>query len=126
MNDQFRCRFIALTSFLSLILLLLPISVRAQTNYTLLKSLDLDAAVSFSQLIWGKDNALYGTTAIGGISNAGTIFKIIPDGSSFSILKALLVSDGNQPYGGLVLGKDGALYGTTYMGGSANLGTVFR
>jgi uncharacterized repeat protein (TIGR03803 family) len=34
--------------------------------------------------------------------------------------------DGSQPHGSLLLGKNGELYGTTYVGGSAGEGTVFE
>ena len=34
--------------------------------------------------------------------------------------------DGQQPYAGLVQGADGALYGTTFQGGSNNAGLVFK
>src|SRR5690242_946491 len=36
------------------------------------------------------------------------------------------VDAGTQPHSGLLLGWDGALYGTTLSGGTANQGTVFR
>lgn len=35
-------------------------------------------------------------------------------------------SDGSYPYAGVVQGKDGNLYGTTYAGGSNNAGTVYK
>jgi uncharacterized repeat protein (TIGR03803 family) len=35
-------------------------------------------------------------------------------------------SDGANPFGGLLQGTDGSLYGTTYGGGSLGDGTVFR
>jgi uncharacterized repeat protein (TIGR03803 family) len=34
--------------------------------------------------------------------------------------------DGANPLSALVQSKDGVLYGTTYNGGTSNLGTVFR
>ncbi len=35
-------------------------------------------------------------------------------------------TDGQRPYSGLTLGTDGDFYGTTYLGGTENLGTVFK
>ena len=35
-------------------------------------------------------------------------------------------ADGSTPYAGVILDKDGALYGTTVYGGTLNFGTVYR
>jgi hypothetical protein len=35
-------------------------------------------------------------------------------------------NDGQSPYGGVIQGSDGNLYGTTYLGGAGGAGTVFR
>jgi len=35
-------------------------------------------------------------------------------------------SDGTYPWAGLVQGTDGNFYGTTYLGGANNYGTVFK
>lgn len=35
-------------------------------------------------------------------------------------------SDGANPYGGVSIGQDGVLYGTTVSGGSSSMGTVFK
>jgi len=83
----------------------------------------------WDNLTQGSDGTLYSTTYEGGTnaSNAGTIFKLNPDGSGFTILHSFNGStDGGTPIGRLLLGNDGALYGTAYGGGSSGGGTVFK
>ena len=72
----------------------------------------------------GSDGWLYGTTFSGGISNAGTIFRVGKDGAGFSQIYAFTNSD--RPQGGLVEANDGTLCGTTSYGGSHHYGTVFK
>jgi uncharacterized repeat protein (TIGR03803 family) len=73
-------------------------------------------------------NTLYGTTAFGGDSGNGTVFKINADGTGYSILYSFsdfaTNNDGAYPYGGLVLSGN-TLYGTTSAGGSTGGGTIF-
>lgn len=71
---------------------------------------------------------LFGTTRYGGASNLGTVFRMGIDGTGFAILRSFTggVSDGSTPYADLLLADSGVLYGTTYKGGSADRGTVFR
>jgi uncharacterized repeat protein (TIGR03803 family) len=77
-------------------------------------------------LIEGSDGALYGTTDFGDSSTRGTIFKINKDGSGYAILHSFTGNpDGQQPAGKLLQGSDGALYGTAWVGGSHNVGTIF-
>lgn len=47
---------------------------------------------------------------------------------SFTVFRVAKNSgpDGSTPYAGLIAGKNGNLYGTTYFGGSDGLGTVFE
>jgi uncharacterized repeat protein (TIGR03803 family) len=87
-------------------------------------------------LIADASGALYGTTFLGGSTSCapltcGTVFKLTPTASGYqeSILHSFQWgNDGFNPYGGLIIDKSGALYGTTSHGGSANIhcGTVFR
>jgi uncharacterized repeat protein (TIGR03803 family) len=73
-------------------------------------------------------NTLYGTTYWWGTFNAGTLFKVGTDGLGFEVLHQFgdRTSDGANPVGPLTMGDDGYLYGTTYVGGTSNVGTVFR
>jgi uncharacterized repeat protein (TIGR03803 family) len=85
-----------------------------------------DGSTPFDGVIQAGDGFLYGTTYYGGTNSNGTIFKIDTNGSFYSVLYRFTNSpDGANSYGGLVQGLDGALYGTTYAGGSGP-GTVFK
>lgn len=79
---------------------------------------------------------LYGTTWLGGLGY-GTVYKLT-HGSSGWVASTLYQfkhgSDGNGPQGRIVIGPDGAFYGTTLAGGGGNCnvplyggcGTVYR
>jgi uncharacterized repeat protein (TIGR03803 family) len=69
---------------------------------------------------------LYGTTRVGGAYGYGTVFTITPSGTE-TVLHSFNQhsADGFNPQAGL-LNVNGALYGTTDYGGSANAGTVFQ
>ena len=75
-----------------------------------------------SELVEGRDGALYGVNTAGSASGQGTLFKLNKDGKGFKIL--LNFSD--PPITPPLLGSDGALYGTTVFGGDQNSGTVYR
>jgi uncharacterized repeat protein (TIGR03803 family) len=87
-----------------------------------------DGARPYGGLLEGSDGALFGTTTEGGAKDLGSVFKINKDGSAYRVLYSYTnaVTEGTQPYGSLIWGSDGALYGTTAFGGSAQQGTVFR
>ena len=71
--------------------------------------------------------ALYGVTYFGGAYQYGTVFRITTNGGAYQILHGFgSGSDGSSPYGGLIKGSDGMLYGTTFFGGTHQCGTVFR
>jgi uncharacterized repeat protein (TIGR03803 family) len=94
-----------------------------------MKLLDLDGISNgshpYGSLI-SDGTFLYGMTYDGGISNFGTIFKIMPDGTGFEkLLDFEGVSNGQYPQGDLIF--DGTfLYGMTAVGGANYSGTIFK
>jgi uncharacterized repeat protein (TIGR03803 family) len=73
-----------------------------------------------------KGGRLYGTTYDGGASNDGTVFEFGLKASTETVLYAFSGSDGQNPDCPLVRDASGNLYGTTYLGGASNDGTVFE
>src|SRR6266446_7485596 len=82
-------------------------------------------ATPVASLVLGSDGSLYGTTAGGGASGAGTVFRVTTNGV-FNLLATFNGTNGASPFGGVTLGPDGNFYGTTESGGSNGDGTVFK
>src|SRR5260370_42624319 len=79
--------------------------------------------------VQASDGKIYGTSYHGGNFGRGSVYVLAPDsqgGWNFSILHSFNGADGEAPLVGLIQAKDGKFYGTTNVGGAANLGTVFR
>jgi len=87
-----------------------------------------DGAEPRGKLVEATDGVLYGATFSGGNGTNGTVFKLNKDGSGYTVLHRFANdgSDGRSPSAGVLAASDGAIYGTTPFGGSANLGTVFK
>jgi uncharacterized repeat protein (TIGR03803 family) len=89
-----------------------------------------DAVEPGSCLVEGLDGNFYGTTQSGGAGQRGTVYRVTPGGTetvlhSFTGDQVSSV-DGDSPVAGMVLGKDGNFYGTTFSGGQHNVGTLFK
>jgi len=104
-------------------------------NETVLHSFSgLDGAVPLAGLVMDRDGNLYGTTAFGGSSfvdnladsGNGTVFKVDSQGNETVLHSFMDVPDGVEPSAGLIMDRDGNLYGTTSSGGSSGGGTVFK
>jgi uncharacterized repeat protein (TIGR03803 family) len=92
---------------------------------------------SYGELVQGPDGNIYGTTIDNGpgacswrsttcttSAGSGTVFKIT--GGSVSYIHTFNGANGSKPYGGLVNGGDGSLYGTTRTGGGHGFGTIYK
>ena len=81
---------------------------------------------------------LYGTTSLGGAYGKGTVFRFDTATHQMLVLHNFNGADGATPHAGLVLARDGYLYGTTSEGGHFDFnacegsdcftpsGTIFR
>jgi uncharacterized repeat protein (TIGR03803 family) len=72
---------------------------------------------------------LYGTTSFGGPTGNGLVFELSRSGSSWKetvLYRFKGANDGEHPVGGLLLGKAGNLYGSTFQGGANGGGTVYE
>jgi uncharacterized repeat protein (TIGR03803 family) len=79
------------------------------------------------------DDDFYGATSTGGQFGKGTIYKIPyqtgtvkKDDSSVALYDFNGGAEGANPLGGVTLGPDNFLYGTTYGGGSHSSGIIFK
>jgi len=94
-----------------------------------------DGAAPFTAgLVQDPQGNLYGTTFGGGLQGCsqgyegcGTVFKVDLSGNE-TVLYRFTGTDGDgaNPYAGLLLDKQGNLYGTTEYGGTSGDGTVFE
>ncbi len=105
--------------------------LEASGKFIVLKSLGLVADGIMQPegtLLFGSDGLLYGTCTLGGTTGAGAVFRLAADGSGFAIVHhfGTTVDSARQPSAGLVEAADGSLLGTSFAGGSANLGAIYR
>jgi uncharacterized repeat protein (TIGR03803 family) len=81
----------------------------------------------YSVPIQAADGNRYGTTAFGGEFGSGVLYRIDANGAFSVMLSFPDRSTGPAyPYGKLVQGSNGSLYGTTAAGGAADNGTIYE
>jgi uncharacterized repeat protein (TIGR03803 family) len=89
-----------------------------------------DGAYPAAGLIMDAAGNLYGTTRVGGTSDAGVVFKLAPDRTEtvlYNFCSSTGCADGAYPESaGLTMDGFGNLYGTTRGGGTSGAGAVFK
>jgi uncharacterized repeat protein (TIGR03803 family) len=98
------------------------------STFTILHAFSQTAQIPEAALVLDGNGNAYGTSTGGGTFGYGTVFRLRTDGTGFTLLHSFAngASDGDTPYGSLILDASGLLYGTTEKGGTGNLGTVFK
>ena len=99
---------------------------RDGSGYLLLKDLG-GAAGSRPRGPLVEDQALLWGTAYGdGANNGGTLFHITRAATLFDVVRNFAAATGDHPHAAVLVGSDGALYGTTEAGGANAVGVAFR
>ncbi len=96
-------------------------------TFTLLYSLSGNGGSSANLTMAAAGN-LYGTTVQDGAYGHGNVFKLTPSsgGWAYTSLHDFSGSDGDSPYGDVMLDPNGSLYGTASEGGAYGYGVVFQ
>ena len=86
----------------------------------------LEGAAPLAGVIRDPAGNLYGTTSWGGTAGLGVVYKIDPAGRQTVLHNFTGAPDGAYPYASVIRDSAGNLYGTTYAGGPANAGVIYK
>ena len=100
---------------------------QAKAKWRYLFKQTVDGDIPDGVLFMDTKGNLYGTTLEGGAYGDGTVFQVTPKRIE-TVLHSFgsSGSDGMEPLAGLVSDLQGNLYGTTLLGGSNDVGTVYK
>jgi uncharacterized repeat protein (TIGR03803 family) len=102
-------------------------SIAGDGTFSLLETLDDRFANPSASLIEGANGNYYTTSpGKGGLKTPGAVFEVTPTGQLQLLHVFSRGDDGANPISGLILGTDGAFYGTTSSGALFGCGTIFR
>jgi uncharacterized repeat protein (TIGR03803 family) len=85
-----------------------------------------DGANPYAGVIRNSAGNIYGTTYRGGAANAGVVYRVDATGHEKVLYSFTGGADGGHPYAGVIADASGNLYGTTYKGGTANAGVIYK
>lgn len=77
-------------------------------------------------LLQSGDGAFYGATSEGGPDGGGTLFQFDAATQTLTTRYSFVPTGAGGVDAGLIVGRDGYWYGTTYSGGANGAGSVFR
>jgi len=85
-----------------------------------------DGSVPYAGVTADSAGNLYGTTYNGGPANAGVVYELDATGHETLLHTFTGESDGGNPSAGVTRCPNGNFYGTTSLGGAANMGVVYE
>jgi uncharacterized repeat protein (TIGR03803 family) len=127
-----KCRTVLSILTLTLLFAALATAQTVVPLYTYPETDEGDTGVAApAQFAQGADGQLYSTIETNGTYNSGTVYKISTEGDytplyNFCAEGGNCLVTGGYPLGGVTLGLDGNLWGTTQNGGKDAYGTVFK
>jgi uncharacterized repeat protein (TIGR03803 family) len=104
--------------------------INSAGSFEVLYDFDGTLGSPWGGLVQTDDGSFYGVTQTGGpngtSSSGGVLYRLAPD-RTFTVLHSFgAAGDGTLVQGGLTIGNDGNLYGTTSYGGANGSGVLFR
>jgi uncharacterized repeat protein (TIGR03803 family) len=108
---------------------LFQFNVTANTITTLANFHGSDGSRPVGSIVQDSSGNFFGVTALGGIGNRGVVFEYPAGSTTSSVTRAFAFTGsrkGRVPSGGLVIDANDNLFGTTYLGGIGNRGTLFE
>ena len=85
-----------------------------------------DGAYPQAGVVEDSGGNLYGTTNGGGAHAAGIVYKIDTSGHETALYQFTGGTDGGNPFGGVIFGSDGNLYGAAGGAGQYNAGLLYK
>ena len=85
-----------------------------------------DGFAPYAGVIRDSAGNLYGTTPYGGSTGAGVVYEVDTAGQETVLYNFTGGADGSTPFAGVIRDSQGNLYGTTYSGGAASAGVVYK
>jgi uncharacterized repeat protein (TIGR03803 family) len=85
-----------------------------------------DGGYPMAGVVLDAKGNIYGTTFQGSPTFAGNVFKVDPAGNETVLYTFTGSTDGEEPEAGVIRDSHDNLYGTTNLGGTEGVGTVFK
>jgi len=95
-----------------------------------------DGATPYQGTLVARANTFYDTTSAGGAQGQGTVYSLTRKPAAIAFTETVLYSfcstggsactDGADPHSGVVIDRDGNIFGTTFSGGAQGGGAVYK